>query len=268
MNFAGKKLNGYYSDASDISAREKVLLAENKKLKSKNKRLSTAMLYLVDQIEIRLPFWTSKKSKPTAPASVAAQPAPTPMPKPVKRKIVGKAWMPEKIDYTPGVPIATPRRNRPLNIHEIFSKRNQEKAPALKTDTLKTPQSMKVDPTEKEELEIELEQEAIQKKTSPQPSNGLSPDLAPEEVNLLAAPKKDNYREITERLSSEQLIEREEKKTSAKEASLTYLAVSMASSPVPEHKELNDENTIEHQVAVQSDIMREAMLRRVNRLRW
>ena len=268
MNFAGKKLNGFYTEASDISAREKVLLAENKKLKSKNKRLSTAMLLLVDQIEIRLPFWTSRKSEPAIKTTAASQPAPTPMPKPIKKKIVGKAWMPEKIDYTPGVPIATPRRRKPLNIHEIFTARNPKPEPEAENNHQKMAKPSETDPVEKKDLKIEVEQKTIQDQPRPEPSDAISPALAPEEVSLLAAPTKDKQRETVERLSSEQLIEREDKKTSAKEASLTYLAVSMAASPVPEPKVLNDENTIEHQVAVQNDIMREAMLRRVNRLRW
>lgn len=259
MNFASKKLSGFYANTPDISAREKVLLAENKKLKRKNKRLSTAMLYLVDQIEIKLPLWSGKKTEQTTPAHPEPKlSVPVAPPRPAKKKIVGKAWTPEKIDHIPGVASGLANRSQPMSIQQIFSEKKIDRPSTSSVEATEEPKKQPpIVANRSEKIEI----------ASPV-SEEHSPVLAPEEVSLLAAPKIDSDTSALKGPSSEQLVKRENKVTSAKEASLTYLAVSIASAPVPEAKDREIDDAIEHQVAVQNDIMREAMLRRANRLRW
>ncbi len=261
MNFASKKLTGFYANTTDISAREKALLVENRKLKKKNKRLSTAMLYLVDQIETRLPIWSGKKTEKTArPAAKLVKPVATAPPVAQKKKIVGTTWKPEKIDYTPGLSPSEQRRSEPLSMQQIFAGKKKAKEKTVEKVTPEIQNSPSRSPAPKPQI---VAHPVIQPAT-----NELSPDLAPEEVSLLAIPKKDTSKETPLPPSSETLVEREPKKTSAHEASSAYLAVSIASSPVPEAEEVEDSNDIESQVALQNEMMREAMLRRVNRLRW
>ncbi|MBL4740373.1 MAG: hypothetical protein JKY12_05230 [Sneathiella sp.] len=245
MNFAGKKLNRYYTEAREISAREEKLLAENRSLKKKNKRLSTAMIYLVDQIEVRLPLWVPKPP--------VAEKKKTPAPEP---KIIGEARKPRSQP-----PLADPRPNKiqsqPLSLQRIFT--DKKKTKASKTPFV-SPPTQKAEPVQVSPVIVEIAEPAEVIK------NDLS--LEPEEIILLAAPTKENAKEPEILNSSENIVERVAKKTSLKEASLTYMAVSVAASPVPNTKELEDDDPTESKESMHNKIMKEAMLRRVNRLRW
>ncbi|MEH6475997.1 MAG: hypothetical protein V7727_09925, partial [Sneathiella sp.] len=138
-------------------------------------------------------------------------------------------------------------------------------------------------PPEKNELEtpqvVELstEPEIIEaEEISDDTNSDLTPNLAPEEVSLLAAPIKDRKMDIIHPHPSEVIGEQDGLKTSAKEASMAYLAVSVAAKPVPksdvitvlDDNEIAEADLLEKQVAQQNEMMRAAMLRRVNRLRW
>jgi hypothetical protein len=104
----------------------------------------------------------------------------------------------------------------------------------------------------------------------------LTPDLAPEEVNILAAPTRDRKQDIFHPQPSELMGDRKDRKPSAEEASRAYMAVSVASTPVPkteildkdEISKMDEKDIIADQVARENEILRAAMLRRVNRLRW
>ncbi len=254
MNFASKKLSEYYSTTASISDREKALLAENKKLRQKNKRLSTAMLYLVDQIEIRLPFWNARKKKETE----AEKPIPAPAIKRVKKNVIGKVWKPEKL----GPPGQMKKHSAPLSMHQLFAEKKN-----IRPETPKEKPISVENLAEEPQIETVLPEQTV--KVAETTERPQTPELAPEEMNLLASPTKDKAKELTSMSPAELFIKPEQKKTSLQEASQTYMAVSMASSPVPSADEqLDDEEKIEQQLVQQNNMMREAMLRRVNRLRW
>ncbi len=309
MNFAGRKLKYKDEIAGDLTPREKRLLAENQKLKKKNKRLSSAMLFLVDHIEAKLPFLNRTAApvaaKPTTPVKAEAKVAPLPpkkvplaeriekaQPKPAKKapppppkkpKIVGKAWQPERLDE-PSQPVKMKKPTRPLSMHQIFAEKKKERdEPAATAKPIKPKQIAQ--PVEvKEDTPAVVETMPKPTKVETTSSNDVevishTPDLAPDEMNILAAPR--DQKPERSLASSEFLPERNEKKTSAEEASLAYLAVSSVSKPVPELSQIKDEESddliIDHdeqnniaiaQAAQQNSMMREAMLRRVNRLRW
>ncbi|MBE7635350.1 hypothetical protein GUA87_00715 [Sneathiella sp. P13V-1] len=310
MNFAGRKLKYKDDIAEDLTPREKRLLAENQKLKKKNKRLSSAMLFLVDHIEAKLPFLNRATPAPTTvavkePAIKEAKVTPlppkkvplaervekaqpkqfkkVPPPPPKKPKIVGKAWQPERLDE-PAQPVKMKKPTRPLSMHQIFEEKKKEREESVAAKEAIKPQET-VQPTEiSEDLKP-----ATQTSTAPETKEVIAstevevvshtPELEPDEMDILAAPRdKKSERSLA---SSEYLPERKEKKTSAEEASLAYLAVSSVSKPVPELTRLSDEDSddliIDHdeqnniavaQAAQQNSMIREAMLRRVNRLRW
>ncbi|MEH6402831.1 MAG: hypothetical protein V7750_05615 [Sneathiella sp.] len=243
MNFAGKKLNGFYTDARSDSSREEKLLAENRSLKKKNKRLSTAMIYLVDQIEVRLPLWSPKppllERKKTLPA---------------KPKIIGEGRK-IKNSTLSGERNTDKARSQPLSLQQIFADKR-------KTSPSKLTPSLPIKTLPSEEIPIVVEI------TAPAEEIGDGLSLAPEEINLLAAPTKENAKDPELLNSSENMVERVAKKTSLREASLTYMAVSVAASPVPDSSELEEDFPEESKISVHNKVMREAMLRRVNRLRW
>ncbi|MBL4906198.1 MAG: hypothetical protein JKX94_02000, partial [Sneathiella sp.] len=160
----------------------------------------------------------------------------------------------------PGVPPKERKHSRPLSIQQIFAAKKKDKSSTTEYVPSEVQQPPPVtDATKTQNLEISDSQTV---------SSELSPDLIPEEISLLATPKKDSSNDAPQSVASQTLVKRDAKKTSAQEASLTYLAVSIASSPVPKVEDVDENGTIENQVAHKNNMMREAMLRRVNRLRW
>ncbi|MCG8492493.1 MAG: hypothetical protein MI743_12815 [Sneathiellales bacterium] len=257
MNFAGKKLSDHYTGSTKMSKRERALLAENTKLKKRNRRLSTAMLYLVKQVEIRLPLLNRKK-----PEENKIEPVRSLASQRLKKNIVGKTWKPEKLDLN------TPAENHtaPLKMQQIFANKKdpeikQEKPLGISPQKSAEPSPSTIQDPEARALEISNELDI--------PPISHTPDLAPEEMTLLASPTKDNAKELTHLMPNELFTKREEQKISSQEASQTYRAVSIASAPVPDIDDLEQAVEEEEQKLVrQNNMMREAMLRRVNRLRW
>ncbi|GLQ05519.1 hypothetical protein [Sneathiella chinensis] len=259
MNFTSKKPEQYILDSPDLSEREKSLIAENRKLRRKNKRLSQAMLYLVDQIEVK--FNALNRAYPT-PAPTAQEPAPapiaTPAPAPVKQavpapkpasrkprpKVSGTLWQPEKLIHSrPVRKTPTPETAHPLEEPEILMARG-----------IVTPEPV---------------QEAAPPAPAPSSAMTHGPDLAPEEVSLLSSPRE-NRKPLPLRDSAGHLVKREAKKTSAEEASNTYLSVSLASRPTPDIDipEPPRKTPPSDLPQPQESGHRAAMMRRVNRLRW
>ncbi len=310
MNFASKKLNGFYKD-SDLTDREKRLIAENSRLKKRNKRLNGAMLFLVNHVEKRLPFFNARvREANAAKEKVAQKVAPnriTPSPKPQKerKQIIGEAWTPENLNRT-----KQPRRKDPLSMQQIFAEKKREREesaddtdisnvvfvdqptePKTNDATLKKAPLYERSKAEKEEAETseatqnnvtKLEQEIAESvevvtvTPAAKEDTDLTPDLAPEEVNILAAPTREKKQDVFHPQPAELLNERKDRKPSAEEASRAYMAVSVASTPVPktevldkqEVSDMDGKDIIADQVARENEVLRAAMLRRVNRLRW
>lgn len=327
MNFASKKLNGFYKDPDDLTVREQRLIAENKRLTKRNKRLSGAMVYLVGHIEKRLPFFNSKlkkseKSTPSLPltdptaAPKKASPVQATAPKPARKKIIGQAWTPENLNSASTPSPKQPRRKDPLSMQQIFADKKRERENLAQADTdisevvfVDRPSEKPIEKrTDKKPLydRAQAAKETIIPQTPKEPEiladsvdddqpsqieetpvetvvvttdeteATLTPELAPEEMNILAAPTRDKKQDVFQPQPSELITDRQDKKTSARDASLAYMAVAVAAKPVPtteiltddDTNEMNEHDIIADQVARQNDVMRAAMLRRVNRLRW
>ncbi len=304
MNFASKKLNGYYKNSEALTTREAKLLAENTRLKKRNKRLSGAMLYLVGHIEKRLPFFNNQTS-PAANVKLSSPPkkesiASKPTPQKTRKKIIGTTWTPENLNQVP----QKPRRKDPLSMQQIFADKKRakdelrrseidaaevvivdeavskpslyERSQAAKEDTIAP--DTEENPTDHNRRNDTIEQEAdeVLIATAEPPTEDLTPNLAPEEMNILAAPTKDKKQDIFYPQPSEILTEREPERTTARDASNAYKAIAVAAKPVPKTEilssadldEIAEDEAIAEQVAQQNEVMRAAMLRRVNRLRW
>ncbi|MBL4667358.1 MAG: hypothetical protein JKY04_08270 [Sneathiella sp.] len=287
MNFAGKKLNGFYKTTGDLSVRERRLLAENRKLKKKNKRLSGAMLYLVSHIEARLPIWSTKAKpvdkdieKPLPPTQENTRRKVVPPARPKKKKIIGKVWMPEHLDKSAENRIEKKQRKNILSVPRIFADKEPMEPPKPEeknSEVVKFPTPEETKPDPPQVIELAAEPEILQAEEMVDTKDlALTPKLDPEEVNLLAAPIKDQKVDVIHPHPSEIIGEQDDLKTSAKDASMAYLAVSVVAQPVPksdvitvpDESDLSEADMLERQVARQNEMMRAAMLRRVNRLRW
>ncbi|WP_025897917.1 hypothetical protein [Sneathiella glossodoripedis] len=315
MNFASKKLNGFYKEPENLTDREKRLIAENQRLKKRNKRLSGAMLYLVTHVEKRLPFFNAgikaakeaKQRLKTTPIENVKPPETEQVrpKKPARKKIVGEAWTPENLNNTT-------RRKDPPSMQQILASKKRDREPSeddtdisnvvfvdpketlpAQETTKKTPLYERAQaareatapddtdaveetlPTEEISSEVSIATEETVATSSNDPTL-LTPDLAPEEMNILAAPTRDKAQDIFHPQPSELMEGSDDIKPSAKEASRAYMAVSVAATPVPninrvekeEVSELDEDDLIIDQVARQNEVLRAAMLRRVNRLRW
>lgn len=240
-----------------MSDRERALLSENSKLKKRNKRLSNAMLYLVRQVEIRLPLLSKRKQEEQKPEPIRSL-----SPQRLKKNVIGKTWKPEKLDPQPPLK----KHASPLTMQQIFAKKAISESTAKQQETV--PQEETTDLTSSTIQEPEARALEISNELDIPPISH-TPDLAPEEMTLLASPTRDNTKELTHLMPNELFSKREAQKVSSEEASQTYRAVSIASAPVPEIDDLEQAVEEEEQKLVrQNNMMREAMLRRVNRLRW
>jgi len=307
MNFAGRNLKYVNTATGNLSPRERTLLAENKKLKRRNKRLSSAMLFLVDHVEARLPFLngpSKEKSQTKTPSAEVYQPSgrskkptlaervekheeiksattssleektrpPSPQ-KEVKQTIVGTAWTPEKLEPSREAP-TNPTPTRPLSIQQVFAEKKKSREEQV-DDGVSIPEIPEA-ATPPVEASISTESPADE---SVENAAHHAPELAPEERDILAAPTREKTSGGA--LASSEIIKaRKEEKKSAAEASMAYQAVSTVSRPVPEDIKSNSSEDNQEMIldeeenpsltarAAQHNVMREAMLRRVNRLRW
>jgi hypothetical protein len=285
MNFASKKLKKNVATSGNLTAREKRLLVENRKLKKKNKRLSFAMVTLVDNIETRLPLWNKatavyRRSKEIQASRLVkkkdalAKKATPPPPK----KVIGTAWQPEKLEIIDRTVNSATKSIGPISMQKLFADKKKDRddadIPQL-NEVVPFPVSEPVPAPEVVELvepaRIIVADEPVDVVIE---APTITPALIAEEMDILAAPTRDKLEE-GRGIPPELLTETEEQKTSAKDASLAYLAVSVASKPVPKTEQTDEALVIDHnddkgnlRHSQENDLMRAAMLRRVNRLRW
>jgi hypothetical protein len=231
MSFArhnpGRSLYGH-TDTSSV--REKELLAENKLLRAKNKRLSEAVLTLVDHIETKLPYLEGPKSRN-------------------KRHSTG------------------------------YSESSTEQHRYKKTGGFKNQHRHKVEVLETFEEPIEFAEPApemrfgkrreCESKPSKRHSSEykVSPDLAPDEIDLLKSPTKDRFSGTTRTRKKVDVVDLELGKKKAKETPDFYKAGSVYSSEIPTFDFQDEEPVIDIEFK-RRETLRAAMRRRVNRLRW
>ncbi|USG61822.1 hypothetical protein NBZ79_02395 [Sneathiella marina] len=231
MSFArhnpGRSLYGH----TDISSvRERELLAENNLLRDKNRRLSDAILTLVDHIETKLPSLE-------APKSVA--------------------------DEKPNKTERTFKDQRPFQEEPKYKKHKPKKVEIL--ETFQEPIEF-AEPAP--EMQFSKRKKCSSKAEASKPSDyKVSPDLAPEEIDLLKSPTQERFRGSKLKRETVDVVDLEPGRDEATEHSDFYKAGSVYSSDVPNFDFSDDEPVIDIEFK-RKETLRAAMRRRVNRLRW
>ncbi|WP_373086302.1 hypothetical protein [Sneathiella sp.] len=213
-------------------------MTKNEQLRQKNKRLSDAVLTLVDRIETVLP--TLKQTNQTferrtgGSAETAARQAKA------KRQSSRREYSPppkmeifetfhEPIEFAEPAP----------EMH--FGSTSKKDAPAKETSS-----RPKWEKTEEE--------------------YSISPDLAPEEIDLLKSPTRDKPRQKPARRETVEVVDLHPRESDP-EAGETYEAGASRPFEIPEFEFEDDEPVVDIKFD-HRETLRAAMRRRVNRLRW
>jgi hypothetical protein len=238
MSFArpnrGRSLYGHADPASN---RERELMAENNLLREKNKRLSDAILTLVDHIENKLPQLEQPKSN-------------------------GFSGKHQKQEDT--------------REHEAQRRKSD-------TETPRKPSKPKVEIFESYEEPIEFAEPApqmrfgrkakgdtqtfSQEQQHSTPEYVVSPDLEPEEIDLLKSPTRMQPKSSKMKREKVDVVDLQPKKQDAPGNSEFYEASTVYSSEIPSFK-FNEEEPVVDIDMKRRETLRAAMRRRVNRLRW
>jgi len=232
MSFArhnrGRSLYGHTDIAS---VREKELLSQNQLLREKNKRLSDAILTLVDHIENKLPqlesptaFKTSEvpKNGYSQPENIFQESEPKPRVPDVE---IFESY-PEPIEF------AEPAPQMHFGKSAKCNSRSQS---------------------------AEWAQQA--------PEYSVSPDLEPEEIDLLKSPIRTWPKEAKQVRETVDIVDLEPKINEGNEPEEVYEAATVTSSDIPNF-DFEEEGPVVDIEVERRETLRAAMRRRVNRLRW
>lgn len=231
MSFArhnpGRSLYGH---TDTRSVREKELLTENNMLRTKNKRLSDAILTLVDHIETKLPYLEGPTNGKQEQSTLRDE---------------------ASIEQGRAKKTSSFKKSRPqkVEILETFEEPIEFAEPAP-------------------EMRFGNRQKCESKSTNKHTSDyNVSPDLAPEEIDLLKSPTRDRFRGSTRARATVDVVDLEPGRKEAKESQDFYRAGSVYSSDIPTFDFQDEEPVIDIEFK-RRETLRAAMRRRVNRLRW
>jgi len=231
MSFArhnpGRSLYGH-TDVSSV--RERELLTEINVLRDKNRRLSDAILTLVDHIETKLPSLEAPRSAAEEKSSKTERTFEEQ--KPFQRRSKYREQGPKKVE-----------------IFETFREPIEFAEPAP-------------------EMQFSDNKKCSSKSKASKPSDyKVSPDLAPEEIDLLKSPTQERFRGSNLRRETVDVIDLEPEQDEAAEPSDFYKAGSVYSSDMPNFNFTDEEPIVDIEFK-RKETLRAAMRRRVNRLRW
>ncbi|MEH6524584.1 MAG: hypothetical protein V7723_00815 [Sneathiella sp.] len=205
-------------------------MAENNLLRDKNRRLSDAILTLVDHIETKLPSLE-------APRSAARE-------------------KPNKSEHT-------------FEKQKPFSRKPKHKEHKPKTvEILETFQEPIEFAEPAPEMQFSNNQKCASKSEASKSSEyKVSPELAPEEIDLLKSPTQDRFRSSGFDRETVDVIDLEPGQGAATEHPDFYKAGNVYSSDIPNFDFTEEEPIIDIEFK-RKETLRAAMRRRVNRLRW
>ncbi len=240
MSFArhnhGRSLFGHAKLASE---REQELLAENNLLREKNKRLSDAILTLVDHIETKFPS-LENHSSPTA--------------EPIKDTEDHKSTKPNGSNGTK----LNGNSGRPkVEVFETFEEPIEfaDPAPQMRFDRSSRFSSGHNAPSGRQEREKSKEEYFV------------SPDLAPEEIDLLKSPTKERSEALRRQRETVEVVDLKPKQGADTDNAPVYEEAAVKPTNIPNFTFKDDEPAEDIELK-RRETLRAAMRRRVNRLRW
>ena len=241
MSFArqnpGKPL---FSQAQIISARERVLLAENRQLRDRNRRLKDAMLTLVERIEMQLPYLKEKdaaftKSKPQENAQSRVRE------ETFRERSRRYQAQPPKMEIFETV-------EEPIEFGEPAPEmRFGGKAETATRKQGKSKPTVAADPAAAD--------------------YHISPDLAPEEIDILKSPTRERVRQRPVHRETVEVVDLHPARKTGNGTAEHYEAGGTAASDIPAFEFSSDEPIVDIDFE-RKETLRAAMRRRVNRLRW
>ncbi|PHQ71347.1 MAG: hypothetical protein COB93_03375 [Sneathiella sp.] len=213
--------------------RERELLAQNQSLREKNKRLSDAILTLVDHIENKLPRLESPTSFTSAQRTRK------------DRAAAEKIFQSDPELKTPPAP--------EVEIFETYPEPIEfaEPAPQMHFGARKDCQAQSSRP----------------EPAAPPPEYTVSPELAPEEIDLLKSPTRAWSRGAKSTRETAHVVDLKPRADAAVGSDEIYEAGDVSTSEIPSFEFEDEEPVIDIEFQRQES-MRAAMRRRVNRLRW
>ena len=228
-----------FSQTDIVSARERALLAENRQLRERNTRLKNAMLTLVERVETQLPYL--KENTSTFERSKSA--------KSHQEKTTEQAFRERYQRYRSSSP--------KMEVYETFEEPIEfgEPAPEMRFGAKTSHRQKRPEPA------------SSQKNTDPSSEYFISPELAPEEIDILKSPTRDRPRAKPVKRETVDVVDLHPAKENEAEAAEWYEAGAASQSDIPAFEFPEEEDVIDIDFE-RRETLRAAMRRRVNRLRW
>lgn len=242
MSFArqnpGKPL---FSQAQIVSARERVLLAENQNLRKRNKRLKEAMLTLVERIEMQLPHLKD------AEASAARQKQDQ-----SRERARDEAFRARSRRYRTSPP--------KMEIFETFEEpiAFADPAPEMRLGEAAGAQQCRAKQS--------ASSAGAASASAPGRDFHISPDLAPEEIDILKSPTRERMRSRPLYRETVEVVDLHLARNAGPGATEHYEAGEAAASDIPAF-DFTEEPVVDIDFE-RKESLRAAMRRRANRLRW
>lgn len=245
-----------FSQAQIVSARERALLAENQLLRNRNKRLKEAMLTLVERIEMQLPYL--KESEASASRAKAAEDA-----KPRREEDAFRAR--EKTYRTRG---HTSSRAQ----DEAFRERARRyRRPTPKMEVYETFEEPITFGEPAPEMHLGSDTGAAHHHAgnaayAAARDYHISPDLAPEEIDILKSPTHERIRRRPPSRETVEVVDLHPAQH-ADAGAERYEPGEMLASDIPAFTFAEDEPVVDIEFE-RKESLRAAMRHRANRLRW
>ena len=230
-----------FSQTDLVSARERALLAENQQLRNRNKRLKDAMLTLVERVETQLPYLQTH----------------TPLFEKPQSK--GREWQHrhEKTQYrsrTHRQEFSPPPK---MEIYETYHEPIEfgEPAPAMRFGAASTrkPQKKTAEPQRNSKAAAA--------------DYRISPELAPEEIDILKSPTRDRPHSKPRARKTVDVVDLHPSDPGEQDTEAWYEAGDASSLDIPDFEFPEEEPILDIDLE-RKETLRAAMRRRVNRLRW
>ncbi|MEX0583330.1 MAG: hypothetical protein WD185_06640 [Sneathiella sp.] len=230
-----------FSQADLVSARERALLAENRQLRNRNKRLKDAMLTLVERVETQLPYLEDR-------IPLFEQPRST-----------GREWQQarEKDSYRKHSHHQEYSPPPKMEIYETYHEPIEfgEPAPAMRFDAENTRRSEN------------RATKSLRKSKAASSDFRISPELAPEEIDILKSPTRDRPQQKPCQRKTVDVVDLHPSIHPGQETTERYEAGAAGSFDIPDFEFPEEEPVLDIDFE-RKETLRAAMRRRVNRLRW
>jgi hypothetical protein len=229
-----------FSQTDVVSARERALLAENKQLRERNARLKDAMLTLVERVEMQLPYLNEEAATFEPSRSARAH----------HDKKTEQAFRERsrRYRYTP-----PPK----MEVYETFEEPIEFGEPAPEMHFGRKASNG----------QTHSEPNVTAKNPEASADYFISPELAPEEIDILKSPTKDRPRTKPVKRETVDIVDLHPAKEDRTDAAEWYETGEASQLEIPAFEFPEEEEVIDIDFE-RRETLRAAMRRRVNRLRW